>query len=233
MAEARITVKSSKGFTVVQNDIFNENLSLRAVGLFCKMHSLPDTWDYTVSGLCKICKDGKDSVRAGLRELEAAGYLVRSQAHDSSGRFSSSEYTLYDVPCPPLAENPPTVNPTAVSPSAENPPQLNIYKQNKKEVNTPIAPKGKKVRREPQSAFIPPTFEEVAAYCKNRGNDVDPRKFFDYFHESGWVDAKGNRVRNWKQKIITWEGRNFSAPGQSSNKSSPVKVEEEEGTFWL
>lgn len=53
--------------------------------------------------------------------------------------------------------------------------------------------------------FVKPTLEEIQAYCQERNNNVDPQKFFDYFSASNWVDSKGNPVRNWKQKIITWE----------------------------
>ena len=55
------------------------------------------------------------------------------------------------------------------------------------------------------SAFTPPTLEEVIAYCKERNSPVDPKQFFDYFNEGGWVDSKGQKVRNWKQKLLTWE----------------------------
>ena len=44
-----------------------------------------------------------------------------------------------------------------------------------------------------------PTIEEVRDY------NVDYQKFYDYFNEGNWIDSKGNKVRNWKQKIITWE----------------------------
>ena len=53
--------------------------------------------------------------------------------------------------------------------------------------------------------FTPPTLEEVQAYCKQRNNSVDPKDFFDYYNESGWIDKKGDPVRNWKQKVIMWE----------------------------
>lgn len=56
--------------------------------------------------------------------------------------------------------------------------------------------------------FTPPTLEEVAAYCKERHNNVDPQKFFDYYSEGEWKDAKGNPVRSWKQKVLTWEREN-------------------------
>lgn len=73
---------------------------------------------------------------------------------------------------------------------------------------------GKKVKN---NIFIPPTLEEIQAYCKERNNKVDAKKFFDYFNTpdangNTWIDSKGNKVKNWKQKIITWEKNNFDKP---------------------
>lgn len=56
-----------------------------------------------------------------------------------------------------------------------------------------------------RTKFTPPTLEEIEAYCKERNNKVNPQAFFDYFTTGGWKDSKGNPVKNWKQKIITWE----------------------------
>lgn len=53
--------------------------------------------------------------------------------------------------------------------------------------------------------FTPPSFDEVKAYCLERGNKVDAKSFFDYYEAGGWKDSKGNPVKNWKQKCITWE----------------------------
>ena len=58
--------------------------------------------------------------------------------------------------------------------------------------------------------FVPPTLEEVEAYCKERNSPVDPKTFYEYFTadpDRQWIDSKGNPVRNWKSKIITWESR--------------------------
>jgi hypothetical protein len=62
-----------------------------------------------------------------------------------------------------------------------------------------------------KKSFVAPTLEEIQAYCRERKNNVDAKRFFDYFAASNWVDSKGNKVRNWKQKVITWEGH--SNPG--------------------
>lgn len=56
-----------------------------------------------------------------------------------------------------------------------------------------------------RKVFTIPTFEEIQAYCIERKNNVDAKKFFDYFTASNWFDSKGNKVKSWKAKIVTWE----------------------------
>jgi len=53
--------------------------------------------------------------------------------------------------------------------------------------------------------LAPPTLDEIRGYCRERGNNVDPQRFYDYFLAGGWVDGNGKPVKNWKQKVITWE----------------------------
>lgn len=60
--------------------------------------------------------------------------------------------------------------------------------------------------------FTPPTLEQVKDYAKEANLNVDCDKFYTYFitpDDSGrtWIDSKGNPVKNWKQKLITWAGR--------------------------
>lgn len=72
--------------------------------------------------------------------------------------------------------------------------------------------------------FVPPTLEEIKAYCAQRKNNVDARKFYDYFTASNWYDSKGNKVKSWKQKIITWEGY-----GGTTRKEFTYDDSDEEG----
>ena len=53
--------------------------------------------------------------------------------------------------------------------------------------------------------FVPPTLEEVIEYCRERGSSVDPKQFYEYFQAGNWTDSKGQKVKNWKQKLLTWE----------------------------
>ena len=54
------------------------------------------------------------------------------------------------------------------------------------------------------SRFVPPTVEEVAAYCKERGNNVDPEQFVDFYSSKGWMIGK-NKMKDWKAAVRTWE----------------------------
>ena len=59
--------------------------------------------------------------------------------------------------------------------------------------------------KRPRPHFIPPTLDEVREYAEQRNSGVDPVKFWEYFNAGEWKDAKGQPVRNWKQKFLTWE----------------------------
>lgn len=72
-------------------------------------------------------------------------------------------------------------------------------------------------KRYARAPFVPPTLDEVKAYCRERGNDVDPKRFYDYFTESQWVDGKGAKVLNWKQKVITWERNSCNKKSVGAN----------------
>lgn len=65
--------------------------------------------------------------------------------------------------------------------------------------------------------FIPPTKEEVRAYCMEKGYNIDVDKFYDYYDVADWKDSQGNKVKNWKQRVITWNSRN------SNNTQQPPK----------
>ena len=58
----------------------------------------------------------------------------------------------------------------------------------------------------PRKRFVPPTVDEVRAYCHERGNMVDPQRFVDYYSSNGWMVGK-NKMKDWKAAVRTWEQR--------------------------
>ena len=65
--------------------------------------------------------------------------------------------------------------------------------------DSPSVHRGAKAKR-----FRPPTAEEVAAYCQERGNSVNPQKFIDHYTGNGWMRGK-TKMKDWKAVIRTWE----------------------------
>ena len=60
-------------------------------------------------------------------------------------------------------------------------------------------------KQEPTSrSFIPPTVDEVRAYCEERKNNIDPQGFVDFYTATGWWRGK-NKIKDWKACVRTWE----------------------------
>ncbi len=140
-------IEKTRDYTVMSNHhLRNEDLSLKAKGLLSLMLSLPEGWDYTTKGLARICKDGIDSICAGVRELEEHGYVIRERVRNENGQLGSIEYTILEQPQtpPPKREKPKRENPILdkpilEKPEQENPAQLNTYKSNKDLSSTEIS----------------------------------------------------------------------------------------------
>lgn len=65
-----------------------------------------------------------------------------------------------------------------------------------------------------KKAFAPPTVDEVRAYCQERGNNIDPQRFVDFYESKGWFVGK-NKMKNWKAAVRNWENRDKPAPQES------------------
>ena len=190
-------------YTTIDNNIFkNRDLSYRATGLLTTMLSLPDNWDFTEMGLVALKKESRETIRKTLKELEECGYLIRTRNRDEKGRLTDTTYDIYETPM--------SKKPMLDKPMLENYTQLNTNNINN--LNNKYIYKGN---------FKKPTLEEIKDYCLNvRHNKVDYQYFYDYFTEGNWIDSKGNKVKNWKQKIVTWE------------KHHPTKKEDEYENYW-
>ena len=122
-------VERNTGYTVMSNHhLRNKELSLKAKGLLSQMLSLPEDWDYTLAGLSHINREKIDAIREAVKELEKAGYIVRSRERDEKGRLRGADYVIYEQPQPKepeaatSSEQPPTSDlPTLENPTLDNP----------------------------------------------------------------------------------------------------------------
>ena len=142
-------VERNKGYTVMSNHhLRNKELSLKAKGLLSQMLSLPEDWDYTLKGLSLINREKIDAIREAIKELERAGYIVRSRERDEKGRLRGADYVIFEQPQPPTPDLPTLENPTLDNPTQEKPtlekPTLENPTQLNKDIQRTDLPKKEK-----------------------------------------------------------------------------------------
>lgn len=90
-------MNKTKNYTVMSNEhLKDRRLSLKAKGLLSVMLSLPDTWDYSISGLVAMCKESETAVKSTLNELKSCGYLVVTKKMPNETESGRIEY-VYDI----------------------------------------------------------------------------------------------------------------------------------------
>ena len=85
MAEVFRRIKNNNYTVMCNHHLQNEHLSLKAMGLMSKLLSLPDDWNYNMQGLASLSRDGIDSVRSAIKELEHHGYVQRNIVRNEYG----------------------------------------------------------------------------------------------------------------------------------------------------
>lgn len=86
----------------------------------------------------------------------------------------------------------------------------------------------RKTSRAAGKKFTPPTLADIKTYVDAKGLSVDPKFFLDYFTESGWIDSRGNPVKNWKQKLLTWDSHRQK---RQSQKTPTAETEDHEARY--
>ena len=123
-------------FTQVPNTwLRDKRISLAAKGLIAQLLSHRPGWSITLQTLATQNGCGRDKIRTLIRELEAAGYLHRSenQRHNEQGHLAGYDYTTAD---PPLWDLPTKAKPTKVEPTKVNPTLKNTIEKNTISKNT-------------------------------------------------------------------------------------------------
>lgn len=192
-------------YTVIDNTIFRDKeLSNKALGMLCRMLSLPDGWEFSVMGLATLSNDGKSAVMSQLDELEEHGYLIRNQVR-IDGKIAGVEYIVSETR---MSEKPYAENQHTENQHTENPTQSITNISNTETSNT------KRYR------FVPPTIEEVEDYINEKGYRVNAHKFIDYYTSNGWKVGK-NQMKDWKAAIRNWARNDYDKPKESKGSGNP------------
>lgn len=125
-------INKTKDYTIMSNTHLREkDMSLKAKGLLSIMLSLPEDWDYSISGLVAICKENETAITSTLNELKRFGYVVVNKIYpnkDNGGRIDY-EYNIYEKPQKQKREKQAVENLPLECQGIENQGQLNTNKQ--------------------------------------------------------------------------------------------------------
>ena len=160
--------------------------------------------EFTVAVSVLVLKSGLNAqaIKRARNRLEQDGYITwKSRGGNQAAIYHLNslvvQNNIKNVPqCEP--QNNPQTDPQSV-PQCE-PQSVPINKHKLNETSKEV-PKGTKKK------FIPPSVEEVRAYCIERGNGIDADLFIDHYTANGWVQGQGKPIKDWKACVRTWEKR--------------------------
>lgn len=83
-----------------------------------------------------------------------------------------------------------------------------------------------------EKKFVPPTLDEVIAYCNERNNGIDPESFIDFYESKGWMVGK-NKMKDWKAAIRTWEKHDNKQQSKGSSYMDSIKNRVSQVDDWV
>lgn len=84
----KFKVEKIKNYQIMPTEFLKDDrLNLKDKGLLATIYSLPNDWDYTVKGLCKITNTGIEAIRNSLANLEIYGYMEREKGRTKKGTY--------------------------------------------------------------------------------------------------------------------------------------------------
>jgi hypothetical protein len=118
-----IRVEKTGNYSIISNVCLrDDNISMKAKGLYSYLVTLPDNWVIYQQELLNHFPDGRTAISAAMDELEKYGYMRKERTRGADGRMSGWDYTLYEHP--QVADNqaspPKSGFPKSVNPKSEN-----------------------------------------------------------------------------------------------------------------
>lgn len=95
----KVTRIKNCNYTTISNVFLRDkNLSLKAKGLLAVILSLPETWDFSIKGICKTLKEGTTAIYSAIDELKEYGYCKVTTNRNEKGMIVGNDYAFYEDP---------------------------------------------------------------------------------------------------------------------------------------
>ena len=137
---------------------------------------------------CRLYEVSRVSIQKWLKALEDNNYIKRVNIYRPySKQIEARMITLVNTPCKE---------------------KFTDNNNTKVYTNTNLTDSNKK------ALFKKPTLDQVKNYCILRKNNIDAEAFISFYESKDWMIGK-NKMKNWKQAIVTWEKREYKKPTMS------------------
>lgn len=185
-----------KGIWIPKEIWLNQDLSMTDKIIFAEIDSLSKADGCYASNeyLAKFCGCSERSVSGSIANLLKLGY-IKKVSFDGRTRVLRSCFAYVSTETSRNCE-----------PQSHNLQHINIVNNIERDIKeTDISSLHSDISKEnPPKRFKKPTIDEVAAYCRERKNSVDPEAFVAYYESKGWMVGR-SPMKDWKQAVITFE----------------------------
>lgn len=206
--------RTTERFTTLPNDVIkSKELSLAEKGLLSYLLSLPADWVIYKQNLYNSLPDKEGTIDKVFKGLQQKGYIVSVRVHDkNTGKFIGWNHVVYDIPAETEKHRDGYLPTSEFTDIGESSP---ILKTNLIQ-NTNLKQKTNRVQSKP-------TQQEVIDFFIEKGSTEEKAKqSFEYYELADWYDSKGNKVKNWKQKMLSvWiNNNNFTKTTKNGKTTS-------------
>lgn len=228
MGYKEFDIEKIKGFTMMPNHhLKNDKISLKAIGLYSKIISLPDDWDYSFKGLVSICKESDKAVRSAINELKEYGYIDIIEERTPEGYFKYR----YNVYLSPHTQNRTTDNRTSdkdiqLSTKELSTKELNNIYMPESEINhqndviLPSENKKKQKHRHGEFKNVLLTDEEYDRLGEEYGDDARS-EFINRLDE--YIGMKGSKYKDHNLVIRNWMRKDGIKPKEKPKETTLEK----------
>ena len=186
---------------------------------FCAYHSM-------IKPMQKLSDAERGRLFMALLQYSAGDELINLQGREEiafaiyADQIDRDRET-YEAKCHTNRENGKKANGTERPRTVPNAPQEKEKGKGKEEGKE----KTLKGPKESAPRFTPPTVGEVLAYCRERGNAVDPGRFVDFYASKGWKVGSAS-MKDWRAAVRNWEREDRSRSGGTGNVFFDIAREE-------
>lgn len=136
----------------------------------------------SLDNTAKVCGISRATAIRTLQSLTEKGYITKNKAVVNDEFRTIYTATIVSI-CNSTSQN-------------DTPGSIKMKPNNKEDIDIS--------NNNNNNRFTPPTIEEVSAYCRERGNNIDPEAFVAYYTSKGWMVGR-SKMKDWKSAVITWE----------------------------